>query len=82
MLAALQYVGEHTVYLDGIELSATAPIQHMKLQPMFYSWMPAQCTYYALPLQAGENALVVFTRPTAALGCGSIGATLSITRER
>jgi hypothetical protein len=76
VMLALQYVGEHTVYLDGIELSATAPIQHMKLQPMFYSWMPAQCTYYALPLQAGENALVVFTRPTAALGWWGIGATL------
>jgi hypothetical protein len=75
-LLALQCVGEHMAYLNGIELTTIAPIQHTKLQPMFYSWMPAQHTYYALSLHAGDNTLVIFTRPTAALGWWGIGATL------
>jgi alpha-glucosidase (family GH31 glycosyl hydrolase) len=76
VMLAVQCVGEHSCSLNGIELQPTAPIQHTPMQPMFYSWMPPQYAYYSLPLQAGSNALTIFTRPTGTSGWWGVGATL------
>src|SRR5260221_3866731 len=76
IILCLQCVGEHSVYLNGNQLTAAAPIQHSKLQPVFNSWMPPQLTYYTLPLQQGLNRLMVCTRPDVAIGWWGIGATL------
>src|SRR5262249_1866194 len=59
----VQAVGEARCYLNGKELTTVVPITHATLNPMFDSWMPPKQTYYALPLEKGENQIVVFTRP-------------------
>lgn len=72
----VQCVGDEKCALNGLELTATDPVEHRKLQPMFYSWMPPQATYYRVHLQQGHNELVIHTCPIASIGWWGIGATL------
>jgi alpha-glucosidase (family GH31 glycosyl hydrolase) len=76
VILALQHVGAMTAYLNSVELTATEPIEHSKLQPMFYSWMPPKQPYYKLSLQPGDNQLVIFTQPDTVIGWWGVGATL------
>jgi hypothetical protein len=70
----LQLVGEATCYLNGVELQRTEAVDHETLQPMFYSWLIPELPCYALPLQPGENRLVIVTRPTVSIGWWALGA--------
>ncbi len=76
VILALQHVGNMKACLNGVELKATEAIEHSKLQPMFYSWMPPKQPYYKLSLQPGDNHLVIFTQPDTAIGWWGVGATL------
>lgn len=71
-----RWVGETKCYLNGVELTPVAPIEHAPLAPIFYSWMPPKEAYYPLSLQAGDNQLIVFTRPNRTIGWWGIGGTL------
>ncbi len=72
----LQVVGTARCYLNGLELAPTNPPPHLTLQPMFYTWMPSTSCYYALPLRADGNRLVVISRPSATAGWWGVGGTL------
>ncbi len=72
----LTSVGTARLYLNGEEILPTdtpAADGHM---PMFTSWMPPTHLVYTLPLRAGANSLVIFTRPDSAIGWWGIGAQL------
>jgi hypothetical protein len=74
----VQHVGEGdvpvSVMLNGVELEMVEPVQHATFSPTFYSWMPTKDAYYALPLQAGENSLVIITRPDRGSGRWGVAA--------
>ena len=72
----VQSIGDVTCYLNGEELISVEPIAHTTLNPMFDSWMPPKHTYYALPLQKGENQIVIFTRPDTSINWWGVGATV------
>jgi hypothetical protein len=72
----VQAVGEARCYLNGKDLTTVAPITHATLNPMFDSWMPPKQAYYSLPLQKGENQIIVFTRPDTTINWWGIGATV------
>jgi alpha-glucosidase len=76
VILCVHHVGDQTCYFNGVELQPIEPIEHDKLQPMFYSWMPQSLTYFTLPLQKGSNRLVFFTRPNSSIGWWGIGATV------
>jgi hypothetical protein len=75
-ILCVQHIGDAACYLNGLELTATRPIAHAPLYPMFPTWMPPEQTYYALSLRQGPNVLIISTRPSAALGWWGVGATL------
>ncbi|MBA3870463.1 MAG: DUF5110 domain-containing protein [Anaerolineae bacterium] len=72
----VQSIGDATCYLNGEELKTVEPITHATLNPMFDSWMPPKHTYYALPLQEGENQIIIFTRPDISINWWGVGATV------
>ena len=74
----VQYVGEGEVpehiSLNGVELNKVEAVPHAMFSPTFYSWMPTKEAYYALPLHAGANSLVIFTRPDRESGRWCVAA--------
>ncbi len=68
-----QQVGEAHCYLNGVELKAIESIQHAPMQPMFYSWMPPKQVCYELPLEVGDNQLIVFTQPNTEINWWGMG---------
>jgi hypothetical protein len=73
-ILCIHCIGEHTAYLEDIQLTPIEPIQHENIQPLFMSWMPSKPTYYAITLRAGENDLSVFTQPDVKAGWWGVGA--------
>jgi hypothetical protein len=70
----LQFVGDTECFLNGEPLNLTTPVPHKTFQPMFYSWMPPQRTYYDLPLRAGQNELIVVSHPDKQINWWGVGA--------
>lgn len=72
----VQAVGETSAYLNGQPLTPTEAVAHAKLDPAFPSWMPPTQTYYHLPLQAGDNQLVIFSKPDTKISWWGISASV------
>jgi hypothetical protein len=74
----VQHVGEgefpNSVLFNGVELKRVEPVPHATFSPTFYSWMPTKDAYYALPLRAGENSLVILTQPDRESGLWGVAA--------
>ncbi len=75
-ILCLHCIGEHTAYLNSLQLTAIEPIQHETIQPLFMSWMPSKPTYYRVSLQAGKNEIAVFTQPDVKAGWWGVGAVI------
>ena len=72
----VQHVGSARCFLNGVELTPTAPVLHPDFPPMFYSWMPPTASYFMLSLLAGNNQLLIISRPDTTIGRWGVGAIL------
>ncbi|MBX3081116.1 MAG: DUF5110 domain-containing protein [Anaerolineae bacterium] len=75
IVLCVQHAGAITCYADGKELNGVEAIEHVTLAPMFYSWIPAQRSYYKLTLKAGVNRVLIYSQPDKGSGWWTFGAT-------
>ncbi len=69
----VQHVGEVACFVNGVELKQIDPIEHATFHPVLPWWMFPQTRFYALPLQAGANQLLIFTQPDSSSGRWGVG---------